>query len=55
MMQRVVFLKTSGVTGNSITVEMPKYSDRVVNPGWFMLWIVSDDVPCKEATWIQLF
>lgn len=54
MMQRVVFLKVTSVTPSSVTVEMPKAEDRVVNPGWFMLWIMEGDVPCKEAQWIQL-
>ncbi|GBF98436.1 hypothetical protein Rsub_11081 [Raphidocelis subcapitata] len=54
MMQRVIFLKTSDITGNSVTVEMPPQYARVANPGWYMLWIMDGDVPCKEATWIKL-
>ena len=54
MMQRVVFLKIVASSPGSVTVELPKLEDRVVNPGWFMLWVNADDVPCKEAQWIQL-
>jgi len=54
MMQRVVFLKTSAITGSSITVELPTAQARVANPGYYMLWILAGDVPAKEAIWIKL-
>ncbi|KIZ03620.1 glyoxal or galactose oxidase [Monoraphidium neglectum] len=54
MMQRVIFLKTSGVTPDSITVELPSLKSRVANPGYYMLWILEGDVPAKEARWIKL-
>lgn len=54
MMQRVIFLKTSGATGGSVTVEMPPRGARVANPGHYMLWLLDGDVPVKEAAWIQL-
>jgi hypothetical protein len=52
--QRVIFLKTSGVTPDSITVELPSLKSRVANPGYYMLWILEGDVPAKEARWIKL-
>ena len=55
MMQRVVFLKVLSSGPGTLTVQMPLFSDRVVNPGWMMLWINAGDAPCKEAQWIQLY
>lgn len=54
MMQRVIFLKTYDVTGDKLTVELPTAQARVAVPGYYMLWIMSGDVPCKEAAWIKL-
>jgi hypothetical protein len=54
MMQRVIFLKTSDITPNSVTVEMPPQAARVANPGYYMLWLLDGDVPAKEAAWFKL-
>jgi hypothetical protein len=57
MMQRVVYLKVVDRKDKdgSMTVQLPLMSDRVLNPGYQMLWIVDDQkVPCKEAKWIKL-
>lgn len=54
MMQRVVFLRIISRTPDSVTIQLPAAKDRVLNPGYYMLWINSDKVPCKEAKWIQL-
>jgi hypothetical protein len=54
MMQRVVFLKTSISGPGAVTVQMPPAAARVANPGYYMLWILDGDVPCKEASWIWL-
>lgn len=54
MMQRVVFLKITSRTPDSVTVQFPTAKDRVLNPGYYMLWINSDKTPCKEAKWIKL-
>lgn len=59
MMQRVVFLKVvkrnkEGDRPKYVTVQFPTSSDRVLNPGYYMLWINDADIPCKEAKWIKL-
>jgi hypothetical protein len=54
MMQRLIFLKTHNVTENSLVVELPPKAARVANPGFYMLWILAGDVPCKEASWIKI-
>jgi hypothetical protein len=55
MMQRVVFLKITSNKAGSVTAQLPSFSDRVLNPGYYMLWIVDEDnAPAKEAKWIKL-
>ena len=54
MMQRVVFLRVASSGAGSITVQMPERSDRVANPGYYMLWLLEGDVPSNEAAWIKL-
>jgi hypothetical protein len=46
--------QTSDSTPGSITVKMPQRAARVANPGYYMLWLLDGDVPCKEASWIWL-
>ena len=54
MMQRVVFLRVVSSAPGTITVQMPEWSDRVANPGYYMLWLLEGDAPSKEAAWIKL-
>lgn len=54
MMQRVIFLSIASNKDGKVVLVFPKASDRVANPGWYMLWILAGDVPCKEAAWVQL-
>lgn len=55
MMQRVVFLKITSKKAGSVTAQLPSFGDRVLNPGYHMLWIVDEDnVPAKEAKWVKL-
>jgi hypothetical protein len=55
MMQRIVILKITSNKAGSVTAQLPSFKDRVLNPGWYMLWIVDEDnVPAKEAKWIKL-
>lgn len=54
MMQRLVYLKITSVTANSVTAELPSKAARVANPGYYMLWVVSGDAPAREARWIKL-
>lgn len=59
MMQRVVFLKITARNKDNerprwVEVVMPTKNDRVLNPGPYMLWVVDDDLPAKEARWITL-
>ncbi len=59
MMQRVVFLdivdRSPQKTGEQkVTVQMPDFGARVAMPGYYMLWIMDGDAPCKEARWIKL-
>lgn len=54
MMQRIVFLSITKRAPGSVTVQFPLLKDRVLNPGYYMLWINSDKLPCKEARWIKL-
>lgn len=55
MMQRVVFLKVTSNKAGSVTAQLPSFKDRVLNPGYYMLWIVDEDnVPAKEAKWVKL-
>lgn len=55
MMQRVVLLKITSDKAGSVTAQLPAFSDRVLNPGYYMLWIVDEDnAPAKEAKWVKL-
>lgn len=55
MMQRVVYLRIGNRGKDFVTVSMPSWSDRVLNPGYYMLWVVDEKrAPAKEARWIQL-
>jgi hypothetical protein len=55
MMQRVVYLKITSNKAGSVTAQLPSFSDRVLNPGYYMLWIVDEnDAPAKEAKWVKL-
>ncbi|KAF8059661.1 CA1 [Scenedesmus sp. PABB004] len=52
MMQRAVFLKVTARAVGSLTVAIPPFSARLLNPGTYMLWInTPGKVPCKEARW----
>lgn len=54
MMQRLVYLRITSVTANSVTAQLPSEAARLANPGYYMLWVVSDDAPAREARWIKL-
>jgi hypothetical protein len=59
MMQRVVFLKITARNKDNerprwVEVVMPNKNDRVLNPGPYMLWVVDNELPAKEAKWITL-
>jgi Domain of unknown function (DUF1929) len=55
MMQRVVFLKIVDRSPSHVTVQLPAATDRVLNPGWHMLFVNSDKrIPCREAKWLRI-
>jgi hypothetical protein len=38
----------------SIVVRMPPSSGVVAPPGPYMLWLLNNDLPCTQASWISL-
>ncbi len=37
-----------------VVVQMPPTSGVVAPPGWYMLWVLNGDLPCVQASWVQL-
>jgi hypothetical protein len=54
MNQRVVKLATASNAAGAITVTVPPPPGLVAPPGWWMLFLMNGDVPCREATWVRL-
>ncbi len=43
-----------GSQPGEVVVEMPPSSGVVAPPGFYMLWLLNGDLPCTQASWIQL-
>ncbi|KAI8468211.1 MAG: hypothetical protein J3K34DRAFT_523112 [Monoraphidium minutum] len=54
MNQRVIKLANIANGGGSITVTMPPAGGLVAPPGWYMLFLMNGDIPCRMATWVRL-
>ena len=40
--------------GGTITLRLPCLSSNIANPGWYMVFLNNNDLPCNMAAWIQL-
>lgn len=55
MNQRAIKLEMkAGSQPGELVLEMPPSSGVVAPPGYYMLWLLNDDLPCTQAAWIQL-
>ncbi|GBF91509.1 glyoxal or galactose oxidase [Raphidocelis subcapitata] len=53
MNQRLIKLATTTNAGGSITVVAPP-NGLVAVPGWWMLFLMNGDIPCRQARWIRI-
>ena len=50
---KLVIVANSNITKH-MNIRMPPAGGLVAQPGWYMLFILNNDIPCMKAKWINL-